>query len=409
MARASLRHIFVVLRHGDRAPAFNPAEGSPSAGAEAAAWHHRLARSDAELDGRFPIVGAEHRLDSGASPWGRLTTFGAAQARARGAQLRERYGDFFVRAAAAGAVVARASAYERTQRCAQECLSALLPLGVSPLSIAVRDAASCNVAVFDANNGLLGLQQAVFAGADYAEREAAMLGTALRVSAGVPYFAPAGGDLSPRFQWIRAADVYASRRNHGPPLPADLASLETRVMEHLSWRFATLFSRPRALRLGAGGLLADVARAAVDAVVRPRGDAGSATVVCGHDVTLLPLVAALAAGSRGVRRVAVDGDAARPSRAARWPTFAAMLVIEVHGCAKGGGAPQACVAPVVTTVGDSRVVWRYHSGDVPRLGPGDGAEAAAANATSERLEGVLSVDALVALSREVTNERVLIH
>jgi hypothetical protein len=83
-----LRHVTVVLRHGDRSPAFNPYENSPDASEYLKIWHNRADVLPGAFQQKYPVVSANvQTLDICAFPLQSLSYIGAAQSRFRGRQL----------------------------------------------------------------------------------------------------------------------------------------------------------------------------------------------------------------------------------------------------------------------------------------------------------------------------------
>lgn len=440
---SSLRQLHIVVRHGDRLPLAAPSAGCSAAEApEARAWAARAAAAATSGE-----VGHS-------APWGQLTALGAAQARARGTLLRSRYASFVD---AAKRVDAAASNYARSQRSAEALLAGLLAPLRAERVVAVRVAApaDCPYAPFDRGPALRAAQQHVYASLPWYAREHDRLAPVAGVlSRAIPCFRTP----SRPFMWIAAADVLTTHEAHGFPLPAHVAALGDIVHDHLYWRFATLLRHTQPLQLASGDLLAQLAASAVAAATAiPRdggGDVPDVSVHCGHDVTLLPLLLALAEALDQPQRYGVTqpvqasfsdggGSAALRSRDAllqvlAWPGYAAALAFELHeggsdGAGAGDGAT-ACwqlhwrffddaVLPPAPRGGDDATrkppePWHVHWGGSSDDGAGGGAleaalqeaalQAAASHSRRRRvtqLHGSLPLDGWVQLAADVAAGR----
>jgi len=86
---SAVRRCVVLVRHGDRSPAFNPFLGGVAEASHTALWER--ATRDGEGDGRPPVhavINANASVfDHKAAPWQQLTRRGAEQMRWRGEQL----------------------------------------------------------------------------------------------------------------------------------------------------------------------------------------------------------------------------------------------------------------------------------------------------------------------------------
>jgi hypothetical protein len=439
---SSLRQLHVVVRHGDRLPLAAPSAGCSAAEApEARAWAARAAAPSGKV--------------GQSAPWGQLTALGAAQARARGAHLRSRYAGFVD---AATRVDAAASNYARSQRSAEALLAGLLAPSRAERVVAVRVAApaDCPYAPFDRGPALRAAQQHVYASLPWYAREH----DRLRPVAGVLSHAiPCFRTPSRPFMWIAAADVLTTHEAHGFPLPAHVAALGDLVHDHLYWRFSTLLGHAQPLQLASGDLLAQLAASAVAAATAQArgggdgcGDVPDVSVHCGHDVTLLPLLLALAEALDQPQRYGVTqpvqasfgdggGGAALRSREAllqvlAWPGYAAALAFELHeggsdGAGAGDGATacwqlhwrffdDAVMLPPAPHGGDDAArsppeePWHVHWGGSSDDGGGGGgaleaALQAAASHTRRRratqLHGSLPLDGWVQLAADVAAGR----
>lgn len=377
---ATLRHLQVVARHGDRLPIFAPSQGCGAAeAAEARAWAAR----------------ARGGGGGGGAPWGQLTALGAAQAKARGAQLRTRYAAFVDRAPR---VAAAASNYARTQISCEELLSGLLaPSRAEPVAVRVAPPADCPLAAFDRGPALYAVQQRVYETLPwYASEERRLRAVAGVLTRAIPYF------RTSRFMWIKAFDVLTTHAAHGFPLPPLVAhpTIAHTVADHLFWRFTTLLGHAQPLQLASGDLLAQLAAAtaaaaAVQDSAATGGRHGSSAPVadvsvhCGHDVTILPLLLALAetldqpqryyglAQQPTVQAIFSDGGQDQLSsreallQALAWPGYAAAVCFELHHEASGGDGAGG-------DAGRWLLHWRFFDDALQPDVSGGGAAAAAA-------------------------------
>ena len=67
---------------------------------------------------------------------------------------------------------------------------------------------------------------------------------------------PPAGDS---YLWVHASDYFVCGNAHFPgSLPSDVAALGGQTMDHVVWRFSTLFAAPTALRLAVAPLLREL-------------------------------------------------------------------------------------------------------------------------------------------------------
>lgn len=389
--------------------------------AERKLWECRAGVVDlADLAQFFPVRNANAKtFDSIVYPFGVLTQRGIRQTHERGILLRQRYGAFLqplLQQQSASAerhssrqrrrrrnedpdaapVTAVASNYTRTQVSGQQVLSGLLATSDTDaehfVPIHVGPCATCDIGVFESSNGLLSSMQSVFASTAYAEREAALRDVSGALIQAIPYFQPVpvdgikhvvaehGYGPGSRFLWIRAFDYFHVYRANGLPILPSVAHLEAITHSHLLWRFRTLYSHAHILRLGVGGLLQTLLRN-IDAVVSqpshssPLAPSSSASpqplhLFSGHDVTLLPLLLALArAGdvqctyASGTTAALEAGKAA--VEAIPWPTYASNVSVELHCVDQKSGS--------AVSDGNWRVDWRFDNEQLAADVPGTGA------------------------------------
>lgn len=85
---STLRQLFVVFRHGDRSPAFNPLEGTTEAAAHATHWAQAAAKLPSGYCNKFPVDNVNAQtFDAPHAPFQTLTHRGATELRLRGLNL----------------------------------------------------------------------------------------------------------------------------------------------------------------------------------------------------------------------------------------------------------------------------------------------------------------------------------
>ena len=368
---AVLRHVAVIIRHGDRSPSLNPFVDVDAARRSTTSWIARAASENEALNSRFPpwrLNPMEPLLDSVQWPWGSVTTLGLQQCYARGREVASHYNRLVSSVRMPSDVIVRSSSYTRTRLSAQAFLDGLaLPDSAGVIPVRIGATSNCNIAPFDADIGLREASRTIFDGAAMAALERKAVNLACCAAEVAPCFVSSDGGRSSKFLWIRIAELFVARAVwRDPPLTRELCSAGPAVFSHLARRFALLFSDELALCLAAGGLLTDIADHAVTASSSSNGP--KLSIVCGHDVTLLALVYSLMIESRGIRtlsqRRAAQLDVSLQSEAETgvvpWPSHAATLSLEVYGCgAPDGGACRVSEAANVARLHTSRVVWRY--------------------------------------------------
>ena len=121
-----LRHVIVVMRHGDRAP-ISQSAGDFSVRPYNDFWLRQLPSPDEarRWDAAHPVSGPHQTVDETVAPYGMLTSRGAAQCRALGEEVRARL--LSVAPGLLRRVSARSTNIRRTQQTAQSFLFGLLP------------------------------------------------------------------------------------------------------------------------------------------------------------------------------------------------------------------------------------------------------------------------------------------
>jgi hypothetical protein len=247
-----------------------------------------------------------------------------------------------------------------------------------PVPIAVAPSNVCAIGTFDSGNGLMAATRRVFASASVMGRERELASEAKKLIEAIPFFSPPGivggaaaksarshppsgddGVSGSRFMWIRAYDYMATSKAHGRPLLPAVAPLAPLARRHLTWRFRQLFSNVDVLALSSRHLLRTIlanaqAAAAASSVVKSAAGSAHTTdslvvgglppfhLFSGHDVTIMPLLYALASAgpvwckwASGYEAELAAGEAA--ASAVPWPGYASSVAFELADEGAAGG------------------------------------------------------------------------
>lgn len=333
-----LRHVALVFRHGDRAPAAPGASGSSEAETEREAWSSTLPSADLaeNLDKAFPVKSKASVPPKGtdAKPFEMLTSLGGQQLQDFGQRLRQHYGLLPMEVAA--------SNYRRTQQSAQffllgyQCGGALESLNANLEPVLVRDTKDC---VINAANrywdDLLPLLKRIEVAEKFAAKEEAEgLSDVKEQLNAMPLFG-ADGQMPGRFSWLYAWDVLTCLRAHQelPKLETlhSLMHLQPKAAQQVLWRWTKYYEDPEVLRMTSGDLLQEVSMQMENCTHDDKP--AKLVVYSGHDTTLIPVLKALSLW---------DGT---------WPTFAAEMRLELWKMPEAHSGDTWCVRAVGSEVG----------------------------------------------------------
>eukprot|EP00439_Symbiodinium_sp_Y106_P038692 s3706_g4.t1 len=242
-ATAKLRHVALVFRHGDRAPALPGASGSTEAEAEEEAWRGTLPSAELTeaLDSHFPVrsqaTSAPHGMS--AQPFEMLTRQGGMQTLQLGRSLRGAYGPL-----QPGSIEVMASNFRRTQQSAQyflagllapeaaagTCLSAEKLQAAASLDVTTLVMEECKVDSFSRNSAeiverLRGIEERC----DFAGREVGDLAETRAKLESLSLFSAPAGAMHGKFSWLHGYDVltcYAAHPELTPPTSVPCSKLD---------------------------------------------------------------------------------------------------------------------------------------------------------------------------------------
>eukprot|EP00947_MAST-08B_sp_MAST-8B-sp1_P004693 g4693.t1 len=295
--------------------------------AEASMWRDRLPAVDrlADLAASLGLQSAAtaEPEDSANHPFGCLSERGLDQLQSLGGRLV----DSGIVPSDCRIKQIRASNFDRTHRSVQSLMQGLTAAAGDSMSpaapagghIRVTAAKDCVIDPWGASSAMSKLCSSMAQTCPaFVEREAAMTETRQALVANIPYFRQ---DPDGRWMWIRAADYFWCRHAYGDAIPPELAGLGEDTIEYVVWRFLRWYSNPAILRLAAGGILRDILAEmdeAVGGTTKPTPTPTPAptdlSMYSGHDVTVLPILAAL-----GVQRCPGMPASDSESAAEDWP------------------------------------------------------------------------------------------
>ena len=340
--------VFLITRHGDRAPGKNAFVGSmPEEEREVEAWNQVIAKTQREeeigkLQDLFPVRNTNtETLDSKSAPFGALTSKGVDQLKSVGAMYKNIY-DHEGFEYDCTSITARASNFDRTQLSGQAMLYGMLgESGISRLPISVHYEKQCALQPYEGLPRLVEKAKEMEKLPFFVERERKVSTLRERFIENVPMFQP-----PLHFQWIYAGDSLFCRHAHegvdGVSRPSgafeSLMNNKDRIqaLQQVSWRFGTWYSDCEILKLAVGHLIVEIGILVADRLCDSRlkarlentlelfpgqeQDLSAATenkngrmyVYMGHDVTVCPLLKAIGAW---------DG---------LWPDYASTVAIELY-------------------------------------------------------------------------------
>ncbi|KAL1523450.1 hypothetical protein AB1Y20_018390 [Prymnesium parvum] len=293
----TLKQVIVVMRHGDRTPI---AHRAGRLQCDPAFWTTRLpeSREVADWDVAHPVAGPATPIDRDA-PFGMLTTRGASQARAYGAELRARYGRHAPHLLTN--VSARATNIRRTQQTAQ---NVLLGLGAQGVAVEVREWEMENMVPKPTSCSRLRQLLAAPPGAPSAQD----LVFLREVSDELDY--PNGEFNMDQAREVLICVVAHSDALEAQSLPGRLSAKKVLHLAHVNGRaWSRMYTAPGVPRLAIGSLVSEIHSRLTRAV--ESGDISTLHLLSGHDSTLVPLLSALKIYD------------------SHWPRYAAHLEIEL--------------------------------------------------------------------------------
>jgi len=344
------RCVVSILRHGDRCPSLNfyapkqlPTscrdvkaenlnvsellEPNSFAAEEYRRWLSRAASSTTlkEFIQYFPVKFHDegennmHELPPELNPFSKITNLGLEQVRSRGYAFDERLED--MRGDVEVDVIA--TKYSRTQHSAQSFLNGYFDKRKDARRVEIEiPRVSENVAnSWDAKQELRkAIQRSPKEDPEFHQRiESDHASSKKALISNLPYYR----NPSNRFYWIYACDYFVCNESHGYEILDSLVEHRDPTLDCTLRRFLRWYQDEGIVRLAAGSML----RAVKQHMEKAKSSGKQAVALYfGHDITLLPLVAALGGHIRGDET---------PKFSNHWPSYASVLSFELCESSNG--------------------------------------------------------------------------